>query len=161
LLLEPLVYSKNIQKEKSLYRQASATLAFCYDALGLRDKSIRLYESILELEPDNILIMNNLAYVLALQGKELQRAKELAMKAIVAEPANAGYLDTLGWVLFRMADYEHAREILEKAAELDPREAEIVDHLGKVYEKLGKLEKVLEMKEKARKLKAKQRSLFD
>jgi tetratricopeptide (TPR) repeat protein len=158
LLLEPLVYSKNIQKEKSLYRQASATLAFCYDALGLRDKSIRLYESILELEPDNILIMNNLAYVLALQGKELQRAKELAMKAIVAEPANAGYLDTLGWVLFRMADYEHAREILEKAAELDPREAEIVDHLGKVYEKLGKLEKVLEMKEKARKLKAKQRS---
>ncbi len=43
------------------------------------------------------------------QGKELPRAKELAMKAVAAEPANAGYLDTLGWVLFRMGEYEQVK----------------------------------------------------
>ncbi|NTV04890.1 MAG: tetratricopeptide repeat protein [Chlorobiaceae bacterium] len=155
VMLEALIRQKNAKIEKSLYLQACTTLAFCYDKLGLSDKSIRLYESILKLEPTNLLMTNNLAYLLALQGKELLRAKELAMKAVAAEPANAGYLDTLGWVLFRMAEYEQSREILEKAVGLDPREAEISDHLGQVYEKLGNLGKANEMKEKVRKLKAK------
>ena len=155
VLLEKALRSKQAQKEKTLYLRASSILALCYDTLGFRDKSIQLYENILTLEPDNILMMNNLAYVLAVQGKELPRAKELALKVVALEPANAGYLDTLGWVLYRMAEYEEARKVLEKAAELDPREAEIVDHLGKVYEKLGNLEKVLEMEKKANKLKAK------
>ena len=155
VLLEKAMHSKQAQKEKKLYLRASSTLALCYDTLGFRDKSIHLYEIILALEPDNILMMNNLAYVLAVQGKELPRAKELALKVVALEPANAGYLDTLGWVLYRMAEYEEARKVLEKAAELEPREAEIVDHLGKVYEKLGNLEKAAEMEEKAKKLRAK------
>jgi tetratricopeptide (TPR) repeat protein len=155
LLLEQVVHSKRAQKVKNLYLQACTTLAFCYDALGYRQKSIRLYETVLDLEPDNILMMNNLAYVLALQGKELPRAKEFALKVVALEPANAGYLDTLGWVLFQMGEYEKAREILEKAMQMSPFETEIVGHLEKVYEKLGNLEKSLEMKEKIRKLKVK------
>lgn len=155
LLLEPVVRSKQAQKEKKLYLQACTTLAFCYDALGYGEKSISLYETILLLVPDNILMMNNLAYVLAQQGKELPLARELAMKAVAAEPANAGYLDTLGWVLFRMGEYQHAREVLEKAMELNPFEAEIAGHLGHVYEKLGNTVKSLEMKGKSRHLKAK------
>jgi tetratricopeptide (TPR) repeat protein len=155
LLLEKVLAPKSAQKEKRLYLQASSTLAFCYDRLALRDKSILLYKRILDFDPDNILMMNNLAYVLAAEGKELPRAKELALKVVEAEPANAGYLDTLGWVLFRMEEYEYARSILEKAAGLDPLEAEIAEHLGQVYEKLGNLEKAFEMKKKVRKLKAK------
>lgn len=155
LLLEKVLLPKSAQKEKRLFLQASSTLAFCYDRLALHDKSILLYKRILALEPDNILMMNNLAYVLAVEGKELPRAKELALKVVEAEPANAGYLDTLGWVLFRMEEYEYARTVLEKAAGLDPVEADIADHLSQVYEKLGNLEKALEMKKKARKLKAK------
>jgi tetratricopeptide (TPR) repeat protein len=155
LLLEKVLAPKSAQKEKRLYLQASSTLAFCYDRLALRDKSILLYKRILDFDPDNILMMNNLAYVLAAEGKELPRAKELALKVVEAEPANAGYLDTLGWVLFRMEEYEYARSILEKAAGLDPLEAEIAEHLGQVYEKLGNLEKAFEMKKKVKKLKAK------
>jgi tetratricopeptide (TPR) repeat protein len=155
ILLEKALKQKNAKREKSLYLQACSTLAICYDKLGFSDKSIRLYEVILTLDPVNLFVMNNLAYLLAVQGKELLRARELALKVVAAEPANAGYLDTLGWVFFRMAEYDKARDILEKAAQLDPREAEIADHLGKVYEKLGNQEKILEMKERARKLKAK------
>ncbi len=154
-LLEKVVQSKKAKKEKNLYLQASSTLALCYDALGFRDKSLHLYENILALEPDNILMMNNLAYLLTVQGKELARAKELALKVVAWEPANGGYLDTLGWVLFRMGEYEESRKVLEKAAELDPDEAEIVGHLGQVYEKLGDFKKALEMKERLKKLKAK------
>lgn len=154
LLLEKVLMLKSAQKEKALYLQASGTLAFCYDTLGFTDKSILLYKSILEMEPDNLLMMNNLAYVLAVAGRELPRAKELALKVVEAEPANAGYHDTLGWVLFRLEEYERAREILEKAVGLDPLEAEIADHLSQVYEKLGNLDKALELKKKAARLKA-------
>ena len=154
-LLEKVVQSKKAQKEKNLYLQACSTLALCYDTLGFRDKSVHLYETILVREPDNILIMNNLAYMLTMQGKELARAKELALKVVAREPANAGYLDTLGWVLFSMGEYEESRTVLEKAVELAPGEAEIVDHLAQVYEKLGNSEHALEMKERLKKLKGK------
>lgn len=154
-LLEKALHSKNAKKQKKLYAQAVSILALCYDKIGYSDKCINLYENILAREPGNILMMNNLAYTLAGQGKELLRAKKLAMKAVAAEPLNGGYLDTLGWVLFRMGDYEKAREILEKAVELDPLEAEIPEHLGNVYEKLGNMKKAMEMKERSQKLKVK------
>jgi len=154
-LLEKTVHAKNAQQQKALYAEACSILALCYDKLGYSNKSIHLYETVLHLEPGNIFMMNNLAYILAGQGKELQRAKKLAMKAVAAEPVNGGYLDTLGWVLFRMGEYEKAREILEKAIALDPREPEIPEHLSKVYEKLGKTQKAMDMTEMSRKLKEK------
>jgi tetratricopeptide (TPR) repeat protein len=154
-LLEKAAHSKNAQKQKGFYVQACSILALCYDKLGYSHKSIHLYETVLHLEPGNILMMNNLAYILAGQGKELLRAKKLAMKAVAAEPVNGGYLDTLGWVLFRMGEYEKAREILEKAIALDPQEAEIPEHLSKVYEKLGKTQKAMDMNEMSRKRKEK------
>ena len=155
LLLEGVVQPKNARKEKVLYLQAGSTLALCYDKLGFADKCIRLYESMLEIDPDNILMMNNLAYVFAEQARELPRARGLAMKVVAAEPTNAGYLDTLGWILFRMEEYEKARDILEKAVVLDSREAEILDHLAEVYLKLGNLQKAEEMRQKSSKLKEK------
>ena len=150
-LLEKALLSTGAQKQKERYSEARSILALCYDKIGYTDKCINLYESILTSEPGNILVINNLAYVLAGHGKELLRAKKLAMKAVAAEPGNGGYLDTLGWVLFRSGEYEKAREILEKAVELEPLEAEISDHLAKVYEKLGNMQKATEMNEIFRK----------
>ncbi|MEI7695901.1 MAG: tetratricopeptide repeat protein [Chlorobium sp.] len=152
-LLQKVVRSKHTNKEKWLYLQANSTLALCYDKLGQYSKCIRLYESILRVEPENILMMNNLAYILAVQGKSLPRARELAMKAATREPANASYLDTLGWVLFKMGMYEQSREQLEKAGRLNSREAEIFEHLSTVYEKLGNSRKAIEMRERAKTLK--------
>ena len=152
-LLERIIHLKKIQQQKLLYLQASSILALCYDILGNPEKSIMLYEQVLAMDSENILVTNNLAYMLACQGKELDRAKTLAMKAVAAEPLNAGYLDTLGWTLYRMGNYQQAKEILEKAAGLNLQESDIADHLGQVYEKLGNREKALEMKEKVQKLK--------
>lgn len=152
VVLEHAIRSKNIRSAKELYLQAGTTLGFCYDKLGLADKSIQLYERLLLFDPGNIVMMNDLAYLFALQGKELSRALDLATKAVEAEPSNAGYLDTLGWVLFRMGEYEKALESLEKAVALDSREAEILDHLTDVYEKLGMQQKAEETRQKAKQL---------
>lgn len=155
-LLEKILPSKKGDKKSGLDLHARSILALCYDTLGYTRKSISLYEAILRLEPGNLLMVNNLAYVLAGQGKELQRARTLAMKAVAAEPANAGYLDTLGWIFFKMGEYEKAAELLEKAVVLDSQEPEISDHLSQAYEKLGNRQKAMEMKEMTKKLKAKQ-----
>jgi len=155
LLLEKVAQPEVAKKDKQLYLQVGGTLALCYDKLGFPDKSIRLYKAILEMDAGNIFMMNNLAYLLAIQGKELLKAKELALKAVAAEPENASYLDTLGWVLFRLAEYDTARDILEKAAAIDTREPEILSHLSRVYDKLGNRQKAQEMKDKIKKLQKK------
>ncbi len=153
-VLEKAIQSKKIRRDKELYLQAGSTLGFCYEKLGLEEKSIHLYERILHFDPGNIVMMNNLAYIFALRGEELSRALDLATKVVAAEPSNAGYLDTLGWVLFRMGEYESALASLEKAVALDSREVEILDHLTEVYEKLGMQQKAEETRKKAKLLTA-------
>ncbi|NTW56768.1 MAG: tetratricopeptide repeat protein [Chlorobiaceae bacterium] len=153
VLLEKALRWHEVRKEKWLFMQAAGTLAFCYDQLGLPDRSISLYERILEVDPGNALMMNNLAYILALEGKKLEMAKELAMKATAAEPANAGFLDTLGWACFRLGEFAKAKEFLEKAAGFSPDEPEILEHLSKTYEKLGDTEKAKDLMDRIAKLK--------
>ena len=155
MLLEKVVQPNVAKKDKQLYLQAGSTLALCYDKLGFPDKSIHLYENILDIDAGNVFMMNNLAYVLAVQGKDLSRAKELALKAVAVEPENASYLDTLGWVLFKLSEYDNARDNLEKAAGIDTHQPEILDHLAQVYEKLGNPQKAQEIKIKMNKLQKK------
>jgi Flp pilus assembly protein TadD len=65
-------------------------------------------------------------------------------KALAAEPENAAYLDSMGWVHFRLGNYSQARDELLKAVK-DPnrQDATIWDHLGDVYDKLGEKEEAI------------------
>jgi len=146
-VLEQALNRKQGQKEGWLFIQAASTLAMSYDKLGLAEKSMAMYRQILLLDPGNTLAMNNYAYLLALQGRDLQTAKKLALQAVADEPDNPVYLDTLGWVLFRLGVYQEALVHLEKAASLAPDEAEIVGHLIAVYEKLGMQDKAGKLRE--------------
>lgn len=140
-LLEKALQVKHREKERWLYLQAASTLAMSYDKLGLREKSLAMYRAILLLDSGNALAMNNYAYLLSLQGRDLAEAKNLAMKAAAQEPDNPVYLDTLGWVLFGLGEYREALQHLEKAFSLAGDDPEIAGHLLKVYEKTGENEK--------------------
>jgi len=82
--------------------------------------------------------MNNLAYIWAEQGKELDKALIMAGKAVNMEPDNGCFVDTLGWVLFKKGRYDEALGRLTEAAKIDPENKEILDHLGDTCLKLGK-----------------------
>lgn len=100
----------------------------CYDA----------YKKALKYNPDNIMVLNNWAYFLALEGEDLERA--LAMSARVQEltDKNPTYMDTHAWILFRMGRLEEARPILRQAIALDGhRSAELLVHYGDVLHALG------------------------
>ena len=82
--------------------------------------------------------MNNLAYLWAEQGKELDKALVWAGKAVSMEPENGAFADTLGWVLFKKGQYNEAQGRLAEAAKLNPGDVNILDHLGEISLKLGK-----------------------
>lgn len=116
--------------------QLHVTRAMIYEKQGLRARSIAAYHDVLALDPDNALALNNVAYMMAEQGEQLQRALEYARKAVEQDPDNPVFLDTLGWALYRNGKPGEARGYLEKALQLKPDEPEIAEHLREVLDAL-------------------------
>lgn len=151
-ILQREIRNPRLKNEKNLYLQARSTLALCYDKQENFPRSIQLYKELLLEEPDNALMMNNLAYTLALQNTELTQALAYALKAVSLEPYNHSYLDTLGWIYYVTGEYEKAREKLEQALQINANEPEIFEHLAAVYDKLGDIRKAREMADRAARL---------
>ena len=63
----------------------------------------------------------------------------MIQKAVDLDPQNGAFLDSLGWVYFKLGQYGPAEENLHKAIERTAADASIHDHLGEVYEKTGRL----------------------
>jgi len=79
------------------------------------------------------------------RGTNLERARELIEKALKLEPKNAAYLDSLGWVLYKLNQPQEALQYLLKAVELlDEPDATVYDHLGDLYAALKEPEKAVE-----------------
>ena len=97
--------------------------------------------------------MNNCAYYLACEGKDLDKALSMIETAIAAEPENDTALDTYAWVLFKRKDYAKAREIIDRTLSLmnEPGE-EVLEHAGDIYFMDGEPDKALEFWKRALKL---------
>ena len=107
----------------------------------------RWLEEVLDEFPDDPGALNDLGYLWADQGKHLHRALEMIRKAVAAEPDNAAYLDSLGWVLYRLGKLEEALRYLERSVELLGEEPDgvVLDHLGDVYQALGRRQDAVRM----------------
>ncbi len=97
------------------------------------------YDRSLALQPDNAPTLNNYAYFLALEGRDLDRALAMAARATeLTEGNNATYLDTHAWVLFRMGRAAEAKKLQQQAIVLDRQQSpELLVHLGDILEALG------------------------
>jgi tetratricopeptide (TPR) repeat protein len=164
-LLRLWVLSRAGRTDQAL-REGQAMLKEYSRAGDIRDIRVRLYElytdaqqtvraeellqEMLKTDPSDALVNNNLGYLWAEQGKNLEEAERLIRKAndLVREQVrtaasmeeqeageNAAYIDSLGWVLFRRGRFTEARRWLERAAKLpggadDPT---VWEHLGDLY----------------------------
>ena len=95
-----------------------AFLGDLYHEQGDEEKAFEAYERTLRNDPDNILVLNNYAYYLAVKNQDLDKALEMSTKAITAEPDNPTYLDTHAWVLYMKGDYKEAEKYMKKALKL-------------------------------------------
>lgn len=112
-------------------------------------EALAVAEKILERSPDDPDAANFIGYVLADRNLELDRALALIETALADFPEDAAYLDSLGWVLFRMGRLDDALKALEKAMEKVADDPTIVEHLIHVHWAIGNHEKALELWEEA------------
>lgn len=131
-----IVLNKALQYDPNNLQVLSIT-ALIHETNKNYSMSDSLYAHALEIDSTNILILNNLAYSWADRGIKLNDALNMAKKAIEAEPKNSSYLDTIGWIYYKLGDYKKAKESIEAAVELEKENATLIDHLGDVYFKLG------------------------
>jgi tetratricopeptide (TPR) repeat protein len=89
--------------------------------------------------PASAMTLNYLGYMMADKGTPLPEALKMIRKAVELEPMNGAYLDSLGWVYFKMGEYELAEENLRQAVERDQTDPTVHDHLGDLYEKTGRI----------------------
>ena len=95
-------------------------------------------KKILKLKPDDLGTLNNYAYYLALEGKNLKKAYQMSKKTVEANPDNPTYLDTFGWILFLMDKPVEAKAQFKHAMLYGGTEdADILDHYAEVLFKLG------------------------
>jgi tetratricopeptide (TPR) repeat protein len=99
----------------------------------------QFFRQALELDPKSSMTMNYLGYMMADKGIKLTEALSLVRKAVELEPMNGAYLDSLGWVYFKLGQYELAEENLRQAVERDQTDPTVHDHLGDLYEKTGRI----------------------
>ena len=126
-----------------------STLADVQSDLDRWEESSMSYERALRLDPENHNAMNNYAYNLSVKGKDLDRALELAERAVSFQPDNAAYLDTIGWVYFKRGEYEQARKFIQRSVDTGDAGPEVYEHLGDVFEALGHMEKAVRWWNKA------------
>jgi len=135
------------QKADSLSPNASHILfglGSSLERIGQLDESIKVFERLLEIEPENDLVLNYLGYTLADRGIRLEEAKMMIEKALEKKPDNPAYIDSYGWVLFKLGEIDRAEENIRKAAELLDTDAVIFEHLGDILEAKGERQKAIE-----------------
>lgn len=98
----------------------------------------------MSIDSTDIMILNNFAYSLAERGIELDRALRMVQRAVDEDPENSSYLDTIGWVYYKLGNYDKAKDFLYKAIEQDENNATLLNHLGDVYYRLGNTQKANE-----------------
>lgn len=110
-----------------------------YVEQGDMAKGEQVLENVLKDDPENIQANNDLGYLWADQGKNLDKALTMIEKALAESPENPAYLDSMGWVLFKQGEYTQAVEYLTTATEQkNGDDSTIFDHLGDALNKLGK-----------------------
>jgi tetratricopeptide (TPR) repeat protein len=92
----------------------------------------------LELQPEQPFVLNYLGYSWVDMGMHLDRAKGMLNRAVELRPDDGYIVDSLGWVYFRLGDYDAAVDTLERAVELEPGDPVINDHLGDAYWRVGR-----------------------
>ena len=88
---------------------------------------------LLKKNPQDTYTLNYVSYKLALKNQELELALKLIKKALVLDPNNGYFLDTLGWVEYKRKNFISAVYFLEKSVSILPRSAEVINHLGDCY----------------------------
>jgi tetratricopeptide (TPR) repeat protein len=135
----------DITDNKDIKVQSLNLLGEIYREEKNYDFSDRCFEEILKIDNENLMVRNNYSYYLSLRNDKLYRALELSEFTIKKEPKNSTYLDTYGWILFKLGRFKEAKNYIESSIRFGSyNNAEVLDHYGEVMLKLEKCKESIE-----------------
>lgn len=135
----------NADSDKGMVSDFYAILGDLYHTKKMNEHAYTAYDSALVYKDDNIGVLNNYAYFLSVEKKNLDKAEEMSYKTVKAEPTNNTYLDTYAWILFEKGKYAEARIYIDQAIQHGGTESSVVvEHCGDIYYHCGESEKALE-----------------
>ena len=123
----------NDYPENTALRYARALL---YQEQGRFRRAVTALESLVNDHPDDAGLLNALGYLLTDEMDRHVEARGYLQKALEAEPENPAIIDSMGWVLFKLGEYEAALGYLERALQLFP-DPEVAAHIVDVQWALG------------------------
>ncbi|MBR9774659.1 MAG: tetratricopeptide repeat protein [Cytophagales bacterium] len=140
----------NNTSNPQLAMMANSQLGDVLYSLGEKEKAFSIYEEVLSQNANNEHILNNYAYFLSLEKKNLEKALNMSQKLVKKYPDNPTYLDTHAWVLFQLDRYEEARPFMEKALEKESEPSGVMfEHYGDIMYKIGEKKIALDYWKKA------------
>ena len=110
-----------------------STIGDIYHQLGDDKKAYKAYDKALKINPDYVYVLNNYAYYLSVEGKNLKKAYKMSRKTIEAEPDNATYLDTFAWILHLQGKSLEAKPFFKHAMLYGGKDSPVIlDHYAEV-----------------------------
>ena len=135
ILLKGLTFASETPE---LYIQFYSFLGECNNALKNFLKSDFYFDKALAIDPYNLVVLNNYSYYLALRNENLNKAYEYIKRCLAVQPSSSTYLDTYGWVLFKMGKFDEARDVLFNAlSKGSSNNIDVVEHYIEVLLSLG------------------------
>ncbi len=166
-------YPRALENFEEAYRLAlvsnpdllDAVFRFYYGAAlertGHFDAAVEQFRKAIELKSDYADAYNYLGFMYAEKNINLNEALDLVEKSLSYEPNNGAFLDSLGWVYYRMGRFEDALLQLQRATQLIKNDATVYEHLGDVYRQMGNSAGALQQYEKAAELDPKNTDIFN
>jgi len=130
---------KVIAGDKKLASDFYSLIGDAHHSAGNNNESFAAYELSLQSNPDNALVLNNYAYHLSIVSQQLDKAKQMAEKALILDPGNPYYLDTYAWVLYKKGDFAGALIYIEQALKAgQDSSATVLEHYGDILYRLDR-----------------------
>ena len=142
----------NEETDRELASDVYALLGDILYDMQLKEEAYTAYDHALEYNAQNLLCLNNYAYFLSTDGRQLDKAERMSRLTIEAEGDNGTYLDTYAWILYLKREYTQARIYIEEALRYTPEDAESAttfDHAGNIYFRLNNRSQALTYWKKA------------
>ncbi len=148
--------AETLARESPDDSKLSSKFYFSYGAAceraGDADKAVTLFRKCLELDPEDDTAANYLGYMWAEKGTNLEEALGLIQRAVKFDSKNGAYLDSLGWVLFKLGRNDEALVQMRRAVEFMKDDPVVLDHLAEVLLKLGKTDEAISVLRRANKI---------
>jgi tetratricopeptide (TPR) repeat protein len=128
------------------------TLGLIYNNMNRNAESDSIYQRALGIDSTNAIVNNNYAYSLSERGIKLDDALRMAKIAVASDTTNSSFLDTIGWVYFRLNNLEIAKQYVQKAIKYGGESATMLEHLGDIESKMGNKKEAKNLWQKAFKL---------